>query len=252
MERKVKVLVAAFVKVRSSIQETCLWDKPLVAYADADDPLFKELKTVVSPDHNLPKDILADARTVISYFIPFSKEIIKSNTGGKVCSKEWALAYIETNRLISDLNNYLSFELGNMGFHSSPVPPTHNFSKKTLLSNWSHRHIAFIAGLGGFGLNRMLITEKGCCGRLGSIVTNAKLEPTIKKQKEYCLYYAHGTCGKCIDNCVFKALKKDSFDRHKCYRVCLENSRKSSSIGLADACGKCICGVPCSFCNPVK
>lgn len=36
------------------------------------------------------------------------------------------------------------------------------------MSEWSHRHAAYIAGLGIFGINNMLITNKGCVGRIPS------------------------------------------------------------------------------------
>jgi hypothetical protein len=45
-------------------------------------------------------------------------------------------------------------------FRSVILPPTHNFDEKKLISDWSHKHIGFIAGLGKFGLHQMLITKK--------------------------------------------------------------------------------------------
>ena len=228
------------------------WDEPLVAFADANDPVFFELKTVVSESHNLPTDLLKDAETVISYFIPFKREIVLSNVDGRNCSKEWAIAYIETNELILDLNLCLSEELEKSDFESFVLPPTHNFDEKKLISDWSHKHIAFIAGLGKFGLHQMLITEKGCCGRLGSLITNAVIEPTKIRDREFCLYRYEKTCRKCVEKCVFGALRVDSFDRHKCYEICLSNAKLYSKLGSADVCGKCICAVPCSFNNPVE
>ena len=44
-------------------------------------------------------------------------------------------------------------------------------------SIWSERHIAFICGLGTFGLSRGLITRKGICGRFGSLITDLDLYP---------------------------------------------------------------------------
>ena len=40
------------------------WRTPLVGFASAGDPLFAELKKVVSPTHDLPKDLLENAETV--------------------------------------------------------------------------------------------------------------------------------------------------------------------------------------------
>jgi len=252
MREKIENFIKEFVEVYKTENKTLSnWDEPLVAFADADDPLFLELKTAVSETHKLPTDLLTDAETVICYFIPFQKEIVLSNAGARNPSKEWAIAYIETNELIAALNNCLSAELEKINLKSVIVPPTHNFNEESLISDWSHKHVAFIAGLGNFGLHQMLITEKGCCGRLGSLITNAKIEPTERPDKEFCLYKYNGSCQECVKNCVFEALRVDSFDRHKCYEVCLSNARLYSTLGLADVCGKCACIVPCSFNNPV-
>jgi len=242
-------LIKQFVKnyQKTRIVET-KWKEPLVAYADALDKQFLSLKEIVSPSHALPQDFLPDAKTVVTYFIPFDDIISESNVSGKVSSKLWSTAYKETNQLIHELNVFISIELKKSGFSSTIIPATHNFDKVKLISDWSHRHVAYIAGLGGFGLNNMLITDMGCCGRVGSLVTNLKLEPTERTGKEYCLYKYNGSCKKCIDRCVNRALTVEYYDRNKCYEACLNNDK----MGLADVCGKCLVGLPCSSANPVK
>ncbi len=253
MKERIIGLINEFVKEYKSEKDTFTdWESPLVAFADAHDPLFLKLKEAVSKTHKLPTEFLRKAETVISYFLPFQEETVMSNVGGKYCSKEWAIAYIETNRLSMDLNNFLAQELSKIGFESRVLPPTHNFNTEKLISDWSHKHVAFIAGLGRLGFHRMLITEKGCCGRLGSLITSAKIEPTKRPNKEFCLYMHNGSCMECVKKCTFGALKEDLYDRHKCYRVCLLNADFHSEVGFADVCGKCACGVPCSFTNPVK
>jgi epoxyqueuosine reductase QueG len=226
------------------------WEEPLIAFADSTDELFNKLKDVANVNHALPSDLLADAKTVISYFIPFSREVVLSNYKGVNASREWALAYMETNQLIVDLNSALSEMLKDKGFESAVTPPTHNFEEESLVSSWSHKHIAYIAGLGRFGIHNMIITKRGCCGRLGSMVTNVKIEPTVREENELCLHKIKKSCGMCVKNCTFGALGFSSFDNHKCYKVCLENSKVYSKLGLADVCGKCIANVPCSFTNP--
>jgi len=228
------------------------WLEPLVGFADAGDPLFSGLHSAVSPTHAMPEDLLEGARSVIAYFLPFENSIAQKNKGDYYQAKEWAVAYIETNQLIIDLNNHLSAFLANKGKRCTVLPPTHNFDKKKLISDWSHRHVAFIAGLGTFGLHNLLITDKGCCGRLGSIITDAVLTPSTRPETEYCLYKYDKSCTACVKNCVTHALKVDSFDRQTCYNLLLVNEQMYERYGKADACGKCICVVPCSFQNPVK
>lgn len=226
------------------------WGKPLFAYAFAGDPRFADLKRIISPTHGVPQDFLEDARTVIAYFLPFEKSIPLSNVEGKYSSREWAVSYLETNQLIADLNQYLHQEFGRLGYLTSMIPATHNFDEERLISDWSHRHVAYIAGLGKFGLNNLLITAKGSGGRIGSIVTTMELEPTEIETGEYCLYKAKGKCQLCIRRCVGDALHVDSFDRKKCYDILLENDRRNPDLGLVDVCGKCAVDLPCTFRNP--
>lgn len=228
------------------------WDDPLVGFADAADPLFARLKTAVSPSHAMPEDLLAGARTVIAWFLPFTRDIVFSNREGRLASPEWAVAYIDTNRLITEINEHLAQVLQGWGFHAAVTPPTHNFDTKHLMSDWSHKHVAYIAGLGNFGIHHLLITERGCCGRLGSMVTDAVIRPSERADGECCLAKYNNSCRLCMQNCVAGALSDDGFDRHACHALLLENAEMHRQEGLADVCGKCSSVVPCSFDNPVK
>ncbi|WP_454055175.1 epoxyqueuosine reductase [Clostridium sp. Marseille-Q7071] len=253
MNNKIEIIIKQFVEHYSEMRDVqTKWKEPLVAYADAMDEMFYNLKDVVSPSHAIPQDFLPEAKTVVAYFIPFDEVVVESNIERKESSKVWAKAYVETNQLILDLNTFIKNELQKLGYKSNIMPATHNFDNKKLISDWSHRHVAFIAGLGKFGLNNMLITDKGCCGRVGSFITDLKIEPTKRKNKENCLYKHMNVCKKCVDRCVNNALKVDCFDRHKCYEMCLHNDKIHSDIGLSDVCGKCLVNVPCSKTNPVK
>jgi len=206
----------------------------------------------VQSTHQLPQDLLPGARSVITYFIPFHPSIPKSNLNGRLASREWGLTYILTNQLIANINDQLTQMLKKEGYSSTYVNATHNFNESTLMSNWSHRHVAYIAGLGNFGLNNMLITDKGCCGRIGTLVTTAPLTPTQRSGEPTCLYRLNGSCGLCVENCVNSSLAENSFNRHTCYELLLENADALAEIGLADVCGKCTVGLPCSLVNPVK
>ncbi len=253
MNNKIEIIIKQFVEHYSEIRDVqTKWKEPLVAYADATDEMFYKLKDAVSPSHAIPQDFLPEAKTVVAYFIPFDEVVVESNIEGKESSKVWAKAYVETNQLILDLNTFIKNELQKLGYKSNIMPATHNFDNKKLISDWSHRHVAFIAGLGKFGLNNMLITDKGCCGRVGSFITDLKIEPTKRKNGENCLYKHMNVCKKCVDRCVNNALKVDFFDRHKCYEMCLRNDKLHSDIGLSDVCGKCLVNIPCSKNNPVK
>lgn len=252
MEKVITLAIEDYVSKRMRDNETrTRWDSPLIGFASADDPLFAKLKEAVRPSHATPVELLPGARTVIVYFLPFSREIARSNRLEHNASREWAVAYVETNQLIIDLNHHLAELLKDHGYASKVLPPTHNFDTEQLMADWSHKHIAYIAGLGKFGLHHMLITKKGCCGRFGSLVTNAAIKTTPRSEGEFCLSMHDGSCKVCIKKCPVDALAEEFYDRHKCYELLLENADIYASEGLADVCGKCTSVVPCSFINPV-
>lgn len=233
-------------------QPAAAWKRPLVGFADAGDPFFLELKRVVRPSHSLPGDLLPGARTVIAYFLPFDGAIPRSNQRGEYASEAWAVAYVETNRLIAAINARVGRLLASAGFQGTRLPATHNFDTTELMSDWSHKHVAWIAGIGSFGRHHMLITDLGCCGRLGSVVTDAAIAPTARENRERCLFKHDGSCGKCQERCPVEALGTDPFQRHTCYDRLLENARRHEHLGLTDVCGKCAAIVPCSFSDPVQ
>lgn len=253
MNDAIKQAICGFVKSRSLRKSVATrWQTPLVGFADAADPLFAELKTAVSPTHALPTDLLKNARSVIAFFLPFPEDIADGNIAGRQSSHQWSEAYVETNALIANLNLYLQNWLRSAGYESVIIAATHNFDPERLISDWSHRHVAFIAGLGRFGLNNMLITEKGCCGRIGTIVTSCPTAASARPAEDYCLFRRNGTCGKCVRRCPCNALTAISYDRHRCYEMCLTNDKVYSDMPTTDVCGKCLVGVPCSFRNPAN
>ncbi|MDD3403325.1 MAG: hypothetical protein PHQ72_08220 [Hespellia sp.] len=87
------------------------------------------------------------------------------------------------------------------GFEGKISPKSATFDQKRLKSDWSHRHFAYAVGMGTFGINNMLITRYGCCGRYSTIVTNLNVEPDQPVSEEYCLYKKNGSYGICMKNC---------------------------------------------------
>ena len=232
------------------------WEPPLLAALSASHPLVPGLKQSVSPSHLLPDELLPGAKSVVVFFIPLANRIIDSNLAGEAASEEWALSYVLTNSLLGFISDEMEKVLAGHGFQAAKIAATHNFDKATLMSRWSHRHLAWIAGLGSFCLNNMLITSKGCCGRFGSLVTDADcgalgIKAASGPQNERCLNKSHGSCGLCQKKCPVGAYGDDGkFDRHKCYEACLKNAEIHKTIGPADVCGKCLVGLPCSK-NPL-
>ncbi len=231
------------------------WRRPLVATA-AIDKRFQILPKIAAEDHLLPTDLLPTAKSVIVFFIPFVESLIRENGEGDRPCRNWGLSYIETNELIGKISKGLADLLQENGFHSALTPATHNFDEKRLMARWSHKHLAYLAGLGRFGMHNLIITPLGCAGRLGSLVTEAELgDSPLIETREACLMKAGMKCGKCMAGCPISALKDDGFERRRCWERLKENRAAlpyfSDMPVSTHVCGKCAAMMPCSFRNPV-
>ncbi len=227
---------------------TTEYREPLVGFAAADDPRFAELRRVAEPSHLLPTDLLPGARSVVSFFLPFAPWVVEANARQREqVAREWAVAYVETNALIGRITAHLIEALAGRGVRAAAEPATHNFDPVSLISRWSHKSVAVIAGLGSFGLHQMVITDAGCAGRFGSLVLDAELliEPVAPRQR--CLYFHDGSCLECVLRCPIHALDaNEPLDKQACYRRLLTVAEEYRDLGLADVCGKCAIG-PFSF-----
>ncbi|WP_019230225.1 epoxyqueuosine reductase [Sedimentibacter sp. B4] len=254
MKNQVRQMVIDFVGEYKNKNHTLTeWKEPLVGFADAENELFNKYREIIDEKHLLPIDILPGARTVVSYFIPFTENLVRTNYKGDAPSREWAVAYLETNKLLLNLGEYLIEKLDKIGAGANMARfDAPGFDTNKVISYWSQRHVAYAAGLGTFGLNNMLITNKGCCGRFGSIVIDIVIEPDSVLETERCLYKYNSTCKKCVEACPSKALTVNGFDRHKCYELLLEYDKMFSDLELTEVCGKCVAMIPCSFINPLK
>lgn len=239
------------------------WREPIVRYADAESEYILNLKKTISSTHMLPKDVLNSAKVVIVYFVPFTKKLALSNIKGNTPSLKWAVAYEQTNAMFTQLNDFLVKKIRELGYNAKICKEAFTFDRKKLISNWSHRHFAFAAGLGTFGINNMLITKKGCCGRLNSIVSDIDIgyDFDMPLKEELCLYKKNKTCGLCMKKCPTNALTPEQYDRQKCYSVLRKNAEVYKGLGNSyeineedkenfegsEVCGKCVVGMPCTF-----
>ena len=236
--------------ISASIEHFCsenrvgsIWREPIVGFANAGSPMFPQLRVIAYRDHLMPSDVLPDARIVISYFLPFDKDVGRTNVDGVEPSETWVRAYEITNRMAVGINQSIVDAVERMGFEAR-IPE--NIGQIGTYSIWSQRHVARIAGLGSFGLNNMLISESGCCGRYFSVVTDLDIKPDTPFEGERCLFRRTGRCGICMQRCVGSALGKDGFDRDGCNRICSGNEEKMGQ----SVCGKCVVGLPCSYRAP--
>lgn len=223
-------------------QESELFREPLVGFAHAEDPLYNKLDELIGISQMHPKEMLQGAKTVMVYFIPFSKKVVKSIRQDKKIVQEWSHCYTVTNKLLDHITVRILFECHQLGVEAVAEPPTENYDEVELTAVWAHKSSAVIAGLGTFGLNRLLITKAGTAGRLGSVVMNADIPPTERPTTSYCLFYQSETCRVCAQRCPSGALTSQGFDRFRCNGY-LDGKNVHE---LQQGCGMCSSG-PCAL-----
>lgn len=221
-----------------------------VAFAKVTDVLWTQIKRT-HPWVALPQELLPEAKSVIVYAVPLTLEAIRSNVESAEPSVEWLRDYAYANKIINETSKRVAELLEREGYASVSLKATHDFDDETLRASWSHKHAGYVAGLGTFGANRLLITKKGCAVRLGSVVTALELEPTARPKFEYCLEKRGFRCGKCVERCPVGALSdwdRGKFDCwHRLQRIDRENKTYAEAFGgPLSACGKCAVGIPCA------
>lgn len=250
-----------------------IFDEPLVGYADGDDTIFQDYKTIIGDFHFTPREALvkhlkrkftgAENRlttvTVISFVLPLSLETRLSNRKEtNVPSLRWNHTRWYGQDFIFKLSRYVVSLLEELG-HEAIDPERARFFEikhldNGLSSTWSQRHIAYAAGLGTFSLNDGFITPRGIAVRFGSVVTDLALSPSARVYENHlanCLFYRDGSCNRCIDRCPVEALSEQGHDKKNC-RDCLysrgdflKEMGREGYIGYYDGCGLCQTKVPC-------
>ena len=224
-----------------------IFDQPLLGVARASDSLWKIMKEpdIIGPHHLTPKEWLPGANSVISYFLPFTEGIRISNRLEGLPSKKWLYGRCEGEMVNNDLR-HLIIDIIEAANGNALAPALDNrFIVNNHVSNWSERHVAFIAGLGTFSLSHSLITDLGTAGRFGSVVVDLEIEPKLRKYQkvdEYC-----AKCGTCIDRCPPQVISENGKDKEYCsqylYKMLELNKPRYG-------CGKCQTAVPCEYRNP--
>ncbi len=257
------------------INDYVIWDEPLVKFADGDDPIFAEYKSIIAPTHLTPRQALAKAYgkspedmpvrlSVISWILPAAEETRKSNRGETlVPSRLWSHTRWYGEKFNEALRKHMVEALTKLGYLAvAPFLQSYfkvDTNEKGPYSNWSERHIAYAAGHGTFSLSDGFITEHGIAHRCGSVVTDLVLPASPRAAESpysNCLFYVGVNCNACIKRCPAGAITEQGHDKKKCqqymrdfgYSASKEYDNDTSLAG----CGLCQTKVPCEFKNPTK
>ena len=243
--------VCEFVGRHGALRETRPWGAPRVGFVAAEDPGFGELRRLLGPRHSMPRDLMPSAASVVAVFVPYDRDVARANRPGEPVAREWCVTHNEVNGLLVDLGEHLAGWLAGKGHVLTAIPDSHAFDPDRVVADWSHKHVAVLAGLGRPGLHTMLITEQGCVGRVWSYLTDVPLASDPRVEHEPCLRRAGDDCADCVERCVGDALHLEGLDPHACYAQCLRNGGRFPDLAEDDLCGKCAVGVPCSHVDPV-
>lgn len=246
-EEKIEGLVKDMVKAHGRDD---LFREPLVGFSDACDERYEQLKTIVGPWVKSPVDMMEQSKSVISYFVPFTKEVADAPKSSDVVSPLWSEAYEDINAYFEVIGDAVVELLNVLGFESQKIRATHTYDPIVLQSLWSHRSAAVIAGIAAFGANRMAITEKGSAGRYCTVLTSAVLKSDKAPVEDKCLYHKDGSCGLCFKICPVKALTPGGFEKFTCNEELLRNQYHiKTTVGRTDSdvCGKCLSICPLAY-----
>lgn len=244
-----------------------IFEEPVVGFASGDDPLFSQYKTIIGEFHMTPREILEKATgktpekvSVISWILPIAEKTKATMRHEKTYPSE---RWVHAREFGQMFNEFLRAQVANL-LQEKGYPAVSPFispffqrlvSDTDRTSNWSERHTAYACGLGTFSLNDALITPKGMAMRCGSVVAGLELPATPRGYEfyaAYCPFKVDGSCGKCVDRCPAGAITAKGHDKIKCFKF---------QAGLAApevkrypleriGCGFCQTAVPCESAIP--
>lgn len=252
-----------------------IFDEPLVAVADGDDPLFQEYKRVIGSYHFTPREMLSLSQQtsqppddadlshirVICWVLPITEATRRSNAVmTSEPSRRWAHTRYYGERFNDELRRAVEQLVRKHGALAiAPVAsPLFESVRRTPdgpSSTWSERHALFAAGLGTFGLCDGFLTAAGKAMRCGSVVVNAPLPVSPRPYKshlEACVYFTQGTCGDCVSRCPVGAIGPNGHDKGKCeyyQQETLQPLKERYGVQIT-GCGLCQTAVPCESCLP--
>ena len=179
---------------------------PVERWVKPPEELPQKFETWIPKDF-WPQSIYPEARTVIVIGLPVQLPILETAP---------SIYYHELYKTVNSLLDEKAYEISNYltdkGYPSIYLPRDGYGDIDVLLEKplafFSHKHAAFLAGLGSFGLNNVLLTIKyGPRVRFTSIFTTAEMKGDPISGQDLCT-----RCMQCALNCPVGAIESDSGD----------------------------------------
>jgi epoxyqueuosine reductase QueG len=187
------------------------------------------------PREFFPQSLFPESHSVIVIGLPVHLPALETSPS------IWYRELYTTINLLLDQHAYRLATFLNENSHPSVSVPRDGYAgiealQKNPITFFSHRHAAYLAGLGTFGVNNMLLTPKyGPRVRFASVFTEAVLPSDPLLEMDMCT-----RCMRCVELCPSRALEEGEYpatltDKQACASYSAELNRKGIS-----PCGVCI------------
>jgi epoxyqueuosine reductase len=182
-----------------------------------------------------PSDMLSTAESVIVFGIPIQRAILETSP-----SLMYHQLYDVVNRALDDAAERMALELNIEGYDAIYVSRDGYDGiaglKDGKYSLFSHRHAAYLAGMGTFGYNNTILSEKyGPRIRYASVITSAILPYSKPLDRDLCI-----GCKKCTEICPVNAVPDKPYPEGMMDKVrCVGNSERLAKTRTSP-CGLCI------------
>jgi epoxyqueuosine reductase QueG len=143
--------------------------------------------------------------------------------------------YRQLNFFLDRAAFLLASRIQKLGHDALPIPASQVIDWKNHKGHLSHKKVGYLAGLGGIGLNNLLVhPDLGARFRLVTVLTDMPL------QADRPLRGGCEECMECLETCPAQAIKKrkEDFDHLACYEK-LQEFRKKGIVGQ-HICGVCV------------
>jgi len=185
-----------------------------------------------APKGHRPEELLRGAQSVIVIAIHLLDASLESAP-----SREYSVTYSVVNQELNRIAFRVARFLQDKGYRALQVPASPPYDVSRNMGDLSHRHAGYLAGLGVFGKNSLLLSTKfGPRIRLVSVITDASLTADKPLDLDLCK-----DCDKCIRACPAGALKGERvIDKLRCDAHHAEVGKQLQLEDWDQICGVCI------------